>query len=159
VTSHPHVALALQILQALLTPIIGGIAVYIAWQQWQGNKLKLVLDRYDRRLRVYQGVVACLLLVQRDFKPEIGELQKFRRDTAEADFLFEPEISAYLDEIFKRGHSLWSANIEYRDFTQSSPPGYDPNKVVATLSEQQAWFTDQFDVAKQKVKKYLYVSR
>ena len=33
-----------QILQALLTPVIGIAIVYIAWQQWQANtrKLKLV---------------------------------------------------------------------------------------------------------------------
>ena len=100
-TSHPHVALALQILQALLTPVIAGIAVYIAWQQWKTNERKFVLDRYDRRLRVYPNVIAVLLLVQRDLKPQIMDLQKFRSDTAEADFLFEPEIAAYLDEIFQ----------------------------------------------------------
>jgi hypothetical protein len=160
VTNHPHIALALQILQALLTPLIASIAVYIAWQQWQANKLKLVLDRYDRRLRVYENVVALLLLVQRDFKPQIMELQKFRRDTAEADFLFEPEISTYLDEILKRGVALWSANNEYRDFNQPAPPpGYDHQKVVTTMHEEAVWFTNQFGVAKQKFKKYLYVSR
>jgi hypothetical protein len=159
VTNHPHIALALQILQALLTPVIAGIAVYIAWQQWQGNKLKLVLDRYDRRLRVYENVVALLLLVQRDFNPQIVDLQKFRRDTAEADFLFEAEISVYLDEIFKRGVELWSARNEYRDFTQQPPPGYDHNKVVNTMHEQEVWFTNQFGAAKQTFKKYLDVSR
>jgi hypothetical protein len=159
VTNHPHVALVLQVLQALLTPLIAAIAVYIAWQQWQGNKLKLVLDRFDRRLRVYENVVAVLLLIQRDFKPQIMELQKFRRETAEADFLFEPEISVYLDEILKRGLSLWSANNQYRDFTQQVPPGYDHQKVVTTIHEDEVWFTDQFCVAKQKFKKYLDVSR
>jgi hypothetical protein len=159
VTNHPHIALALQILQALLTPVIGAIAVYIAWQQWQGNKLKLALERYDRRLHIYQNVVAVLLLVQRDFKPQITELQKFRADTSEADFLFEPEIASYLDEILKRGISLWSASNQYRDFTQAPPPGYDHQKIVATMHEQEVWFTDQFGVAKQKFKKYLDVSR
>jgi hypothetical protein len=52
-----------QVLQGLLTPVIGGIALYIAWQQYKGNKFKLVLDRYERRLRIYQNVVAVLLLV------------------------------------------------------------------------------------------------
>jgi hypothetical protein len=159
VTGYPHIALALQILQALLTPVIACITVYIAWQQWQGSKLRLVLDRYERRLRVYQDVVALLLLVQRDFKPEIADLQKFRRDTAEADFLFESEISVYLDEIFKRGVELWSARNEYRDFTQQPPPGYDHNEVVKTMHEQEVWFTNQFGAAKQKFKNYLDVSR
>lgn len=158
-TAHPHVTLALQILQGLLTPVIAGIAVYIAWQQWKTNERKFVLDRYDRRLRVYQNVVAVLLLVQRDFKPEIMDLQKFRSDTAEADFLFEPEIPAYLDEIFERGVSLWSANFEYRDFTQPIPPGYDHKEVTTRMHEQKVWFTQQYGAAKQKFKKYLDVSR
>jgi hypothetical protein len=159
VTNHPHISLVLQILQALLTPVIASLTVYIAWQQWQGNKLKLRLDRYERRLRVYENVVALLLLVQRDFNPQVMELQKFRRDTAEADFLFEPEIAAYLDEILKRGLSLWSANNQYRDFAQQAPPGYDHHKVVTTMHENEVWFTDQFGVAKQKFRKYLDVSR
>jgi hypothetical protein len=159
VTAHPHVALVLQILQALLTPVIAGIAVYIAWQQWKTNERKFVLDRYDRRLRVYQNVIAVLLLVQRDLKPQITDLQKFRSDTAEADFLFEPEIASYLDEILKRGIELWSANNEYRDFNQPPSPGYDHNKVVTTMHEEAVWFTNQFGVAKQKFKKYLDVSR
>ncbi len=149
----------LQVLQGLLTPVIGLTALYIAWQQWKGNKFKLVLDRYERRLRVYQNVVALLLLVQRDFKPEIGDLQKFRSDTAEADFLFEPEISAYLDELFERGWKLCCANKEYRDMFQPIPPGYDHEKVVTEMHEQEIWFTDQFAAAKQKFKKYLDIGR
>lgn len=29
----------IQLFQGLLTPVIAGIAVYIAWQQWQANLL------------------------------------------------------------------------------------------------------------------------
>ena len=158
--SHPHVALTLQILQALLTPVIASIAVYIAWQQWKVNERKLEFDQYERRLRVYQDVVAILTYVIRDFKLEIIDLQKFRFTTAEADFLFEPEISAYIDEIFKRGLLLWQANSEYRDLLQPPPPpGYDHQKVVNQMHAQKVWFTEQYEAAKQKFKKYLYVSR
>ena len=41
----------------MLTPIIAVVATYIAWQQWNTNKQKLILDRYDRRLKVYEEVV------------------------------------------------------------------------------------------------------
>jgi hypothetical protein len=75
----------LGVLQGLLTPVIAAIALYIAWQQWKANERKLVLDRYERRLRVYQRVVEFLSLVLRDFKPEPHEVMKFRGDTAEAD--------------------------------------------------------------------------
>jgi len=87
-TGHPHLALVLQILQALLTPVIGGIAVYIAWQQWRVNERKSALDRYERRLRVYQRVIEMLRFVFSDFSPKINDLLKFSAETAEADFLF-----------------------------------------------------------------------
>ncbi len=149
----------LQVLQGLLTPMIGLTTLYISWQQWKGNKLKLVLDRYDRRLRVYQNVVGFLRLVQRDFKPEISELMKFPVDTAEADFLFGPEIPEYLDEMFKRGWKLRQAANEYRDMFQPVPEGYDHGKVVANMQEQELWFTNQLLTVKEKFKKYLELSR
>jgi hypothetical protein len=123
------------------------------------SQLKLVLERYERRLHIYQEVVGILTLVQRDFKPEFSDFHKFRSATAEADFLFDPDIPPYLDEIVKRGMKLRQANREYRDLTQAAPPGYDHNKVVAEMHEQEVWFTEQFEVVKQKFKKYLYVSR
>jgi len=149
----------LQLLQGLLTPVIGVIALYIAWQQWQGNKVKLVLDHYDRRLRVYQSVVGFLRLVLRDSKPEISELMKFPLDTAEAAFLFPPEIPEYLDEMFKRGLKLRQAAKEYRDMFQPVPEGYDHGKVVANMQEQEVWFTNQLLAVKEKFKEYLDLSR
>ncbi len=75
------------IFQGLLTPTIGVIAIYIAWQQWQGNKLKLKMDRYERRLRVYQEVVK-MLKIGSNGKPEWTRIIYFSGQTAEGDFLF-----------------------------------------------------------------------
>ena len=156
------VTLGLQILQGLLTPVIAAIAVYIAWQQWKVNQRKFVFDQYERRLHVYQEVHAFLMLVIRDFnKPEVSDLQKFTVVTAEADFLFKPEICAYLDETVKRAWKLLSAHNRYRDFTQVTPSNYDHQKVVTEMHEQETWFTDQatLGTAKEKFKKYLDISR
>jgi len=159
VTSHPHVALALQILQALLTPVIAAIAVYIAWQQWKVNERKFALDRYERRLRIYQRVIEMLRFVCSRFRPEISDLLKFSAETAEADFLFGPEIPKYIDEIYSRGLDLNTAKFEYRDLTQPIPAGYDHQKIVGVIAEQEKWFVAQFSVAKEKFRKYLDVSR
>jgi signal transduction histidine kinase len=135
------------------------IAVYIAWQQWKVNERKLEFDQYERRLRIYERMVTFLRLVLRDFKPEINDLQAFSIDTAEADFLFGPEISQYLSELYHGAWRLRNATDEYRDFTQRASPDYDHNKVVKEITTQEEWFTNQFGVAKEKFKKYLDVSR
>ena len=72
--------------QALLTPLIAIVATYIAWQQWQTNKQKLEMDRYDRRLHVYEEVRKILSIVLRDAKASYEDLLKFRTSVSEADF-------------------------------------------------------------------------
>ncbi len=158
----PHwIAVALDILKALLTPVIAVIATYIAYQQFKVNKRKFEFDRYERRVQIYREVRAILIRVQRDFNPEISELQTFITATAEADFLFGPEIPMYIDEIVKRGWTLRSAHSQYRDFTQPTPPGYDHQKVVSEIHEQETWFTEQITTgtAKDKFKQYLNFGR
>src|SRR5437879_4905063 len=120
-------------LQGFMTPLIASLAVYIAWQQWKANERKLVLDRYDRRLRMYQEDIAILSLMLQDFKPQNQDLTKFRQKTAEADFLFGPDIPLYIAEVYSRGLTLWRARAEYRDFTQVPPPGYDHQETVKDI--------------------------
>lgn len=147
-----------KISQALLTPLIAIVATYIAWQQWNTNKQKLILDRYDRRLRIYEEVRKILSILLRDAKVSFEELLKFRTSVSEADFLFGPEISEYIDEIYKRGIQLQYWNGEYRDYTQEKPEGYDHKKIVDGMHAELKWLTNQFEPAKQKFKKYLDVS-
>src|SRR5450759_1555324 len=93
------------VFSALLTPLIAIIATYIAWQQWRGNELKLRLDRYEKRLRIYQEVVKVIGFLMRDANMKLEDLMAFRANTAEAAFLFGPEITKYIEEIFSRGLS------------------------------------------------------
>jgi hypothetical protein len=153
------VSLTLQILQGLLTPVIGVTTLYIAWQQWKANERRAVLDRYERRLRVYQQVVEFLRFIVRDFKPEIHDLSKLSAETAEADFLFGEDILNYLDEIYTHGVKLHAARAEYRDILQPIPEGYDHRQVVDAMTKEEKWFLGQLAIAKEKFKKYLDISR
>ena len=78
-------------LSALLTPVIAAIAVYIAYQQWRTNRRRLELDPYDRRLRIYQATIEYISAAL-SFHPTTEAIFGFRRSTAEADFLFGPDI-------------------------------------------------------------------
>ena len=135
------------------------MATYIAYQQWQTNRQKLVLDRYDRRLKVYEETRRILSIILRDANASYDDLLKFRTSVSEADFLFGPEIPAYIDEIYKRGLKLHTWNSQYRDSFQAKPEGYDHTKVVNGMHSELTWLVEQFEPAKLKFRKYLDISK
>lgn len=148
------------VLQALLTPVIGITTAYIAWRQWRGARYRLRMDQYERRLRIYQAVVAFIPLVVRDFKPTVQDIMQFPPKTAEAAFLFDKDIPDYIDEMFKRALELHAAHADYRDMFQPFKPNEpDQAKVVAKITATEEWFGKQITVAKDKFKKYLYLNR
>jgi hypothetical protein len=118
------------------------------WQQWKTHKLKLKLERYDRRVHVYEEVKRILSLIISAADVSMDELLKFRAAVAEADFLFGSEISKYLDEIYSHGVELWRWNREYRDITQEIPEGYNHNKVVEGRHNNLIWLSEQFEPPK-----------
>jgi hypothetical protein len=150
---------ALEVFKGLLTPMIAIVTAYIAFQQWKANERRLVLDRYDRRLKIYQRVVEFIGLACRDFKPEPHDVVAFQAATAEADFLFGPEIGAYIRELSGRAMASRIAHLEYRDSTQQWPAGYDHEKVVAEMQRHSEWLAEQHGVAREKFRRYLDVSR
>jgi len=118
------------------------------------------MERYERRLRVYQEVVKMLKECANGELREFRIIVDFGASTAEADFLFGSEIRQYLDEISTRAGKLRSANVQYRDRTQTVPPGYDHEKIVNEMGTQTTWFVDQLVgfIAKNKFGKYLNIS-
>ncbi|MDL1968144.1 MAG: hypothetical protein LWW97_06235 [Deltaproteobacteria bacterium] len=149
----------IEISKGLLTPLIAIVATYIAWQQWQTTRQKLNLEKYDRRLHVYEEVRKILSIILRDAGASTDDLLKFITSASEADFLFGPDITEYIDQIYKRGLNLWKWNQQYRDYTQEIPEGYDHNKVVDGMHKELTWFSEQFDSAKEKFKKHLDISK
>jgi hypothetical protein len=119
VTVNPRIVV--DVLSALLTPMIGIATVYIAYQQWRTNKTRLDLERYDRRLAIYKAVDA--------FYGEIGTLGtakypmvfELRRATAEATFLFPREIDEHLAALYEKGMRV--AALREQTYPSSGEPG------------------------------------
>jgi|SRR2546423_7266550 len=153
----PHELVELS--KVALTPLIAVVTAYIAWQQWKTNQQKLVLDRYDRRLKVYEEVRRILSIITRDANVSVEELLRFRTAVSEADFLFGSEIPEYIDAIYKHGVGLSHWKREYRDYTQATPEGYDHQKVVSSMEAELTWLTEQFEPAKKMFRKYLDISK
>jgi hypothetical protein len=148
------------VLNALLTPLIAVIATYIAWQQSKGNQLKLKMERFDRRIRIYQEVVKMLRTCVNGGLREFSVILEFGASTAQADFLFDPEIRLYLNEISTLAAKMRAANVQYRDFTQPVHVGYNHEKIASETTAQVSWFTEQLVgfIAKNKFGKYLNIS-
>ncbi|WP_243318100.1 hypothetical protein [Geothrix paludis] len=148
----------LQVLQGLLTPLIALITTYIAWQQWRAAELKINMDRYERRLAIYQATHRFISSVIQTAKPDINEMFGFYAATAEADFLFPDEVRQYLDAAFSHANHLHTANLQYCDYTMEPPPNYNHRQVVDTMHENLTWFTEQPAAAKALFKKYLSIT-
>jgi hypothetical protein len=149
----------LSICKAALTPLIACITVWIAYQQWQDNHLRLKRENYDRSLKVYQEVVKMLQRVSRNFDPQFEDLINFSAATAEAPFLFHEEIRAYIHEIFIQGNILVTANFVYNEGTAATPR--DPDAYMKAIEDKgriSKWFIDQFPVAEEKFKPYLHIA-
>ena len=76
----------IEIFTLLLTPFIAIVATYIMWQQWKTNQQKLNLERYDRRLHIYEEIRKILSIIVRDANASTEELLTFRTSVSEADF-------------------------------------------------------------------------
>ena len=163
-TVTPLFGYLIDFFKGLLTPIIGGVTVYIACQQWKTNHLRLKLETYDRRIRVYEQVKDILRSLNNNPQSDMANLVTFSQSVSQADFLFGREISEYIEEIVRHGASLCRWQAEYRDYTQQPfPPGYDHNKVLHGMQKELNWLVEQLDrakgKAKAKFKKYLELSK
>lgn len=148
----------LRLISYVATPIIAVGAVVIAWQQARINRQKLVLDRYGRRLRIYEHLKELLSKITAHGKATEQEVFRFRVGVSEADFLFGPEVMKYLDEVYSHACDLGRWRAEYRDFTQPQPPDYNHAEVVKNAHADMQWLTSQYEPARQLFKKYLDVS-
>jgi len=83
-----------RVFAALLTPTIGAIALYIAYQQHVINRRQLRLALSDRRLAVFNSTMKLIAAVIRNARVELDDLYTFLLETRDHEFLFGPDIAA-----------------------------------------------------------------
>lgn len=133
----------LRVFSALLTPTIAVVAAYIAWQQHKTNKNQLRLALFDRRLKVFNSAGKLIATILREARIEWRELGEFRSETNESDFLFGPDITNYLNELYTKAirvHAL---------VTAQNPENAAEQTQVFT------WFEAQLDEVKKKFGRYM----
>lgn len=85
---------------AFVALVIGTIAAYIAYNQYQVARAKLNLDLFDKRHFIFHKTWECLSQIYAP-EPEI-RLQEFTNLIPEASFIFGKNIETYMYEINKK---------------------------------------------------------
>jgi hypothetical protein len=124
---------------ALLAPVIGTIAAYVAYQQYRSARMTLKLHMYERRVEVLRGVLAALGGVFREGKVPGETIPELLRATSEKDYLLRKDLIEYLDELYRkavRGYTL------YHEF-EELPVGPERTKLVTEHFEVIGWLLEQ----------------
>ncbi|MGX1256638.1 hypothetical protein [Sinorhizobium fredii] len=138
----------MQTLAALLTPTIALFAALIAFLQWRTAHQKVVLDVFDRRLKVYDQVneaVISFLAGEGNLTPTNARI-KLSQAWSESRFLFGQEVTDAIaglqDDIAKV--TYYGRRMESQDISETERNDLI-EKIVAIdskLSESKGPFTD-----------------
>jgi hypothetical protein len=120
-------------LAALLTPVIGVIAIYVAWQQWKLNKRRLKLDLFDKRCEIYKAVRELHLhIIVHGYASEEA-IKKFQLMTIDSVFLFDQRLDASMQSLTKKALELLSIQEE----SKIPLPGKEQQQVQARHKHRQ----------------------
>lgn len=145
-------------LQGALTLVIACITVYIAGQQWKTNAQKIKLDLFDRRFRVFDATRTIIGLMYTSGVQD-PQLLDFLIKTAEASFLFGPEIEDYRNEVYRRVQNLIGANRQMNVSWQAQPEVRGP--IAQAERQELEWASNEARTRSIEAmfKKYLDLSR
>jgi hypothetical protein len=84
-----------------LTLLVSVLVLLVSYSQWRTANQKVVIDLYDRRLKVYSQLEAAIGEVMREGQAHASAFQAFATGQADARFLFGDDIKGCLQELRK----------------------------------------------------------
>lgn len=146
-------------LSAGLIPVIACVTTYIAIQQYKSNRLKLKMDRYDRRLSIYKSVIRIITIVQQKGSVDFEDIAQFRSSVAEAEFLFNADVSRFLANIDKTCFELWGTLLAIDALRKDPSSKQQFDNKIESKRQNIEWLVNQFKPAKIIFKPYLDISK
>lgn len=127
----------IEILKGLLTPLIGGIALYIAYQQHKTNKSKEYRESRQAKLDVYKKVKRFLHDVDTTGFTPTADIDEFTDAIAEADFLFPDELIDWLEDLHSEASSLFG--YEEQIVRRMREQKLTRESVLAEIDDSPSW--------------------
>ena len=123
----------------------------IAYLQWRTNQNKLKLDLFEKRYAVYRATTEFIGTIYREGTAKDESLQRFALAIGPAQFLFEADVDAQINEIYKRALDM-SVNRAYRS---DLPAGTELKQLAHEHDEHLGWFLEQGPMIAKKFAPYL----
>jgi uncharacterized ubiquitin-like protein YukD len=127
-----------QVLSALLAPLIVAIAVYVARQQRRAAHTNFRRDYYDRRLPIYRAAMTLVAKAMTKGTVSNEDLHGFSVKTTEARFFYNDEIAKFLEEMQQQALDLQICHKMMKE----APTESERQHYADGWSKRAKWFTD-----------------
>lgn len=134
-----------------LTLLIGGGVGYVAYQQFSLARERFKLDLFEKRFTVFAAARTLLSVVLRDADAPLDRVFEYRAAVGHATFLFDSDITSYLDEIDRKAVRLHFTMQRMAE----RPVVADHHKVIEENHQLLTWLTDQLPELKGRFEPYL----
>jgi hypothetical protein len=140
-----------EILSALLTPVVAVFGTIIALQQSFINRRRLKHELFDRRYKVYDHAKYFLSLIYANRTLTDQQIYDFKSETRECRFIFDDEIENIFNNWVKKAYEAKALNDELKPL----PIGNDRSDNVRKQREIFDWFETQQNILVDKFTPYL----
>lgn len=141
------------VLSALLTPVVAVLLGYLAYLQFRLGREKLNVDLYDKRFAVFS--VTRMFLIDTGLSitrhRDESDVLKYQSVVANAAFLFNAEIAAFVHEIYERAQRI--INLKRKLGQDVSPR--ERSELTAKLYRESSWVLAQLDFLERRFAPYL----
>ncbi len=136
---------------ALLVGVLGGL---IAYRQWRTARNRLKLDLFDRRLTVYEQTRDLLARRMAAGFLDLDEIIEFRVKARVAQWLFDPAMAAYLEEIGEKTRQITAVEMELKQALDEARR----KQLISQQRVQKEWLDKQlYEVLDAKFGKFLHL--
>jgi len=140
----------IDLLSALITPVIAFFGIYIAYQQRSINRNRLKNELFEKRYSNFETIGAFIADILVNGRVEKGADVKFLRDTKASYLLFDKNIKDFVSEIYKKAVDLHCLCQEL-----DSVSGEERKRNIEKQRVIKDWYKNQLDNLDEKFVEYL----
>lgn len=136
---------SIQVFQVVLTTVIAVLAVLIAYFQWRTAHEKVVIDLFDRRMKIYtecQKILHKIVASPKAATDENGH--EFKGAANDAEFLFGDEVVRRFEKVEKAIFDLTTYNAELNGDTPKNEHKELVEKWRIAIDEIAAFYKKDF---------------